>query len=49
MTTAMANAIPLEVPVEDLTTETAAEALELMAEATDFLAQLQRSNEENSL
>lgn len=31
MTTAMANAIPLEVPVEDLTAETAAEALAWLA------------------
>ena len=31
MTTAMANAIPLEVPIEDLTAETAAEALAWLA------------------
>ena len=31
MTAAMANAIPLEVPVEDLTAETAAEALAWLA------------------
>ena len=31
MTTTMANAIPLEVPVEDLTAETAAEALAWLA------------------
>ena len=47
MTAAMANAIPLEVPVEDLTAETAAEALAWLLNGALVDAALRIANAEH--